>query len=145
MTDAFDADVLIFAGSGHPLGAGVAALFASESVGANEAIGVGSVLLIPEVLSKPLREGVPGEVPRLTSLLRRLDLRPVDEALAMLSAQLRARYRLRTADAVHLATAVHYGADRFVTNNRRDFPTSITEVEITYPDRLGSGTDDDAR
>jgi predicted nucleic acid-binding protein len=145
MTDAFDADVLIFAGSGHPLGAGVAALFESESVGTNEAVGVGSVLLIPEVLSKPIRERLPGEVPRLTSLLRRLDLRPVDEALAMLSAQFGARYRLRTADAVHLATAVQYGADRFVTNNRRDFPTTITEVEITYPDRLASGTEDDPR
>jgi predicted nucleic acid-binding protein len=75
---------------------------------------------------------------RITALLRRLDLRPVDEALAVLSAQLGARYRLRALDAVHLATAVHYGADRFLTNNRRDFPTTITEVDITYPDQLGS-------
>jgi predicted nucleic acid-binding protein len=145
MTDAFDSDVLIYAASGHPLGAGVAALFESGSLGDDEAVGVGSVLLIPEVLSKPLRERIPGEVPRLTSLLQRLDLRPVDEALATLSAQLGARYRLRAADAVHLATAAHYGADRFLTNNRRDFPTTITEVDITYPDQLGSDAKDGRR
>jgi predicted nucleic acid-binding protein len=54
----------------------------------------------------------------------------------MLSAQLGARYRLRAADAVHLATAVHYGADRFLTNNQRDFPTTIREVAVTYPGTL---------
>ncbi len=25
------------------------------------------------------------------------------------------------------------GADRFITNNQRDFPTAITEINITYP------------
>jgi hypothetical protein len=25
------------------------------------------------------------------------------------------------------------GADRFITNNRRDFPTSISEIDVTYP------------
>jgi hypothetical protein len=28
---------------------------------------------------------------------------------------------------------VGVGADRFSTNNQRDFPTAITEVHITYP------------
>jgi hypothetical protein len=27
-------------------------------------------------------------------------------------------------------------ADRFITNNRRDFGSSITEVEVVYPDAL---------
>lgn len=35
-----------------------------------------------------------------------------------------------------LATAVGSGAERFVTNNRRDFRRSIEEVEITYPEDL---------
>jgi predicted nucleic acid-binding protein len=137
MTDAFDSDVLIYAVSDHPLGRRVASLFrAGDGADRNDRIGVGSTLLIPELLSKPSRERASDKVLRLTSLLRRLDLRPVDEAVAMLSAQLGARYRLRAADAVHLATAVHYGADRFFTNNRRDFPTTIREVVVTYPDAL---------
>ncbi len=42
-----------------------------------------------------------------------------------------ARYKLKAADATHLATAV--GADRFITNKQRGFPQTMTEVDITYP------------
>jgi len=48
------------------------------------------------------------EVEQLGALLSRLDLRP----------------------------AVAAGADRFVTNNRSDFPTGIVEVAVTYPEDL---------
>ena len=37
---------------------------------------------------------------------------------------------------MHLATAVNAGADRFITNNKRDFPQTIEEIEIVYPDQL---------
>jgi predicted nucleic acid-binding protein len=130
--DCFDADVLIYAAiSGHPLGQRVAALFKEAGPGA--LAGAGSVLLLPEVLSKPLRDGPPGEVRFLAGLLARLDLQPVDRATAELATALSSRYRLRAADATHLATAVGLGVDRFITNNQRDFPTTITEVRITYP------------
>jgi len=130
--DCFDADVLIYAAiSGHSLGQRVAALFKEAGPGA--LAGAGSVLLLPEVLSKPLRDGPPDEVRFLASLLARLDLRPVDRATAELATALSGRYRLRAADDTHLATAVGLGADRFITNNQRDFPTTITEVHITYP------------
>jgi len=36
------------------------------------------------------------------------------------------------ADAIHLATAVGIGAERFITNNQRDFTPAITEIAITY-------------
>jgi predicted nucleic acid-binding protein len=130
--DCFDADALIYAGiPGHPLGQRVAALFRRAEPGA--LAGAGSVLLLPEVLSKPLRDGTPDEVRTLAGLLARLDLRPVDRAIAELATALSSRYRLRAAEATHLATAVGLGADRFITNNQRDFPTAITEVRITYP------------
>ena len=32
-----------------------------------------------------------------------------------------------------LATAVGMGADRFITTNKRDFPPTITEVQLTHP------------
>jgi hypothetical protein len=35
-----------------------------------------------------------------------------------------------------LATAVKVGADRFLTNNTSDFPKSISEIDVTYPDEL---------
>lgn len=133
--DAFDADALIYAAvPDHPLGRRVAALFPVEPVrSAGSPVGVGSLLLLPELLGKPLRDGLADEVRILTGLLGRLDLRPVDRATAELAVALSAAYRLRAADATHLATAVALGADRFITNNHRDFPTSIAEVQITYP------------
>jgi predicted nucleic acid-binding protein len=130
--DAFDADVIIYAAvPGHPLGRRVAAMIGSASAVAP--VGVGSVLLLPEVLGKPLRDGAAGEIRTLAGLLARLDLRPVDLATAELATSLSARYKLKATDATHLATAVAVGADRFVTNNQRDFPQTITEVDITYP------------
>jgi predicted nucleic acid-binding protein len=132
LMDCFDADVLIYAAvPGHPLGRRVAALF--NATGSGVLAGAGSVLLLPEVLSKPLRDGTPDEVRALVGLLARLDLRPVDRATAELATALSSRYRLRAADAIHLATAVSLGADRFITNNQRDFPGTITEIGITYP------------
>lgn len=133
--DAFDADVLIYAAvPGHPLGERVAALFRSASP--STTAGTGSVLLLPEILSKPLRDGAANEIRILAGLLSRLDLRPVDRATAELATALASRYRLRAADATHLATAVSVSADRFITNNQRDFPVTITEVNVTYPATL---------
>jgi len=136
--DAFDADVLIYAAvADHPLGRRVRALFPVDPVERTGSIaGVGSVLLLPELLTKPLREGASDELGELAALLARLDLRPVDEATAELATALGAAYRLRAADAVHLATAVHAGADRFITNNATDFPKTISEIDITYPAEL---------
>jgi predicted nucleic acid-binding protein len=65
-----------------------------------------------------------------------MDLLPVDQATADLATALGASYGLHAADAVHLATAVNAGADRFITNNRSDFPKSVVEVGITYPEDL---------
>jgi predicted nucleic acid-binding protein len=129
--DAFDADVLIYAAvPGHQLGRRVADLFAKAEGGR---AGIGSAVLLPELLGKPLRDGDARAVQGLVALLARLDLRPVDRATATLSAILAARYHLRAADSIHLATAVAVGAQRFITNNSRDFPRTITEIDITYP------------
>lgn len=136
--DAFDADVLIYAAvKDHPLGRRVAALFQSEpGPGEDELVGVGSVVLVPEVLAKPLRERATDELNILAGLLARLDLRPLDQATSELATVLSSTYRMRAVDAAHLATAVATGADRFLTNNRRDFPKTITEIDVTYPEDL---------
>ncbi len=133
--DAFDADVMIYAAvKGHALGRRVRALFAEVSAADADAVaGVGSVLLLPELLAKPMRDNVGTELEELGALLARLDLRPVDQATAELATALGASYGLRAADATHLATAVIAGADRFITNNSKDFPKSIVEIDITYP------------
>lgn len=136
--DAFDADVLIYAAvDGHPLGRRVRALFPPGPLMSTDAsAGIGSVLLLPEVLAKPLSGNVTHELAELNDLLGRLDLLPVDRATAELATALGASYRLRAADAVHLATAVAGGADRFITNNQSDFSKAITELVVVYPENL---------
>lgn len=133
--DAFDADVLIYAAEpGHPLGRRVARLFAASTAGAP--VGLGSVLLLPEVLSKPLRAGATDQSRVLARFLARLDLLPADRPTAELAVTLASAYRLRATDAVHLATAVVAGADRFLTNNRRDFSLDVDEIDVVYPEML---------
>jgi predicted nucleic acid-binding protein len=102
------------------------------------AAGVGSVLLLSELLAKPLRDDTTDEIDELAMLLGRLDLLSVDRATAELATVLGADHHLRAVDAVHLATAVTAGADRFITNNRRDFTKSINEIEVVYPDELSN-------
>ncbi|MDX8153696.1 PIN domain-containing protein [Patulibacter brassicae] len=127
--------MLIYAAAaGHPLGARVAELFAGAP---GTTVGTGSVLLLAEVLAKPLREDpASAETTALVSLLSRLELHPLDGATGRLALALAVAYGLRAADAAHLASAVAAGADRFVTNNRKDFPRTIAEIEVVYPDDL---------
>lgn len=132
MSDAFDADCLIFAAIDHPLGGPVRRLIEAAPGSA----GIGSVLLRPEVLIKPMRTGAEDELRLLMILLGKLDLQAVSTQIVDAAVGLGARHGLKTVDAVHLATAVVSGANRFITNNRRDFPGTISEIQIVYPDML---------
>lgn len=137
---ALDADVLIYAAEpGHPLGGRVLGLVARADDEESGEVLIGSVLLMPEVLAKPLRaDPLSAESQMVTSLLSRVHLLPCDESTARLALGLAVTHHLRAADSVHLATAVLAGADRFLTNNRRDFPKSIGDIEVVYPDELPS-------
>ena len=132
---AFDADVLIYAAeTNHPLGEKVLRILENPQL---EGSRMGSALLLPELLSKPIRLGLNLERDSLLNILTFLDLIPLDTATAMLAAQLGAVYKLKAPDAIHLATAVQAGADVFVTNNARDFkPESILEIRVVFPIEL---------
>jgi predicted nucleic acid-binding protein len=125
--EAFDADVLIYAAVDDARGAAIRrALFETgERLGSN--------LLVLEVLMKPMRTGASGELDRLTDLLSTMHLKPVDDEIVQAALGLSVKYRLKTADAIHLATAVIWGAERFHTNNSKDFGPHITEIEIVHP------------
>ena len=130
---AFDADVLIYAVSPtSPYGMRIRQFFEDPHT-----VPVGSVLLLPEVLAKPRRrDSFSREVAELESLLSRISLLPLDRAAGQIALEFATRYRLRGADATHLATAVIAGADQFLTTNRKDFPQTIAEITVVYPEDL---------
>lgn len=134
MSWSFDADVLIYAAApGHELGEPVWKLLEDHPDQV-----FGSNLLLPEVLTKPVRVRANEEYDALLAVLGRLTLIELDDSVAMLAVELGATYGLKPADAVHLASAVWVGTDVFVTNNRRDFrPDRVAEVDVRYPDQLG--------
>lgn len=59
---------------------------------------------------------------------------PVDWAVADWAAGLRGRYRLRLGDSIQIATAIHYRADAFITNDRS--LARVSEVPVLILDDL---------
>jgi predicted nucleic acid-binding protein len=97
---------------------------------------VTSTVTLIEVLVQPIRQGNQALSSRYEQYLQfgpSLALRSLDFALAQLAAQLRARYQLRTPDAIQVATAIEYGSSLFVTNDDR--LRKITEIEILVLER----------
>lgn len=83
---------------------------------------VTSELSLAEVLVVPYRIGDFALAERYEALLtrsRRVSVVPIDRPLLRAAAQLRARYGLKTPDALQIAAALASGSTSFVTNDRR--------------------------
>ncbi len=95
-------------------------LFIMRYVDAGLISGVGATLALTEVLVQPLRAGDTLLAQRYEAVLMnssgfRLD--PLTTPIARIAADLRARYNLKTPDAIHIATAMDAGCDAFLTND----------------------------
>jgi predicted nucleic acid-binding protein len=90
-----------------------------------------ATLVFAELLVPAWRSG---ESRRATQVLQALNsfphlrIMPLSADIANQSARLRARYNLRTPDAIHLATALAANADVFITNDR-----DLIRVESELP------------
>lgn len=92
---------------------------------------VTSSITLLEVLVKPLREGLIGVAEQYRSVLTAapgIEICDLTSAIAEQAAKLRARYNLKTPDAIQLATAIKVGADYFLTNDIRLKIVSETTV-----------------
>jgi predicted nucleic acid-binding protein len=92
---------------------------------------VTSSVTLLEVLVKPLREGQKAIAEQYRDILTTapgIELFDVTSTIAEQAAQLRARYNLRTPDAIQLATCIELGADYFLTNDNRLKAVSETTV-----------------
>ena len=99
--------------------------------------GVTSELALLELTVRPLqlgRQDVADEYELLLSYFPNLELEPVTREILLEAAALRARYRLRSPDAILLATGIHCGATAALTNDdgwRVSAPSGIKTILLT--------------
>ncbi|MGH2411222.1 MAG: type II toxin-antitoxin system VapC family toxin [Chloroflexota bacterium] len=83
--------------------------------------GITSVISLMEIAVRPLQLMLPEVADDYEVLLANfphLTVVGIDRRIARRAAELRAQYRLRPADSLHVATALEAGASHFVTNDR---------------------------
>jgi predicted nucleic acid-binding protein len=115
-----------------------AAARALDLLTSGRASGITSVLTLTELLVRPLQLNRPGLASRYEARIRaipNLSVVDVDDDVARLAARLRSRHQVRTADAVHVASALQHDATAFITNDVR--LRRIDELEIVLLSEFG--------
>ncbi|MCX6032237.1 MAG: PIN domain-containing protein [Chloroflexi bacterium] len=103
----------------------------------NKLTGVTSVITLTEVLVQPLRRGAHAlqeEYRKLLLQSANFDVRPIDVAVAKRAADLRARYNLRTPDALQIAVARSAGCQAILCNDGQ--MERVTELRVLVLDQL---------
>jgi len=93
---------------------------------------VASVLTVAEILVKPKSLGLQDvceEYILLLSSYPHLEIVPFTLQIAIRCAEVRARYRIRTPDALQVATALEEGAGVFLTNDA-DLPSQVEGLQV---------------
>jgi predicted nucleic acid-binding protein len=97
-----------------------------------------SELIITEALVSPLRGGNVNSIANCEQLMFHagISLIPIDRSILHSATNLRVRYRLKTPDAIHAATARSIGCNRFITNDKgfrniAGLPVSILSELLT--------------
>ncbi len=133
----FDTAPLIYFIERHPsYGVLMREVFRRVDIGA--IIGYTSTITIAEVLTKPYQMQDDLLARRYRTLLlrsRNFTIVPVDSVIADTAAEIRARYRLRTPDALQLATAMQAGCEAFLTNDHA--LRRVTDIRVLVLDELG--------
>ncbi len=110
-------------------------LFRRVDIGA--IAGYTSTITVAEVLTKPYQVQDDLLARRYRTLLlrsRNFIVVPVDSVIADTAAEIRARYRLRTPDALQLATAMQAGCEAFLTND--DALRRVRDIRVLALDEL---------
>lgn len=106
-------------------------------IAAGRSVGITSTLTVTEVLALPYRQAPPGVADDILGILIQMvniEWLSPSIGIADRAARARAVYKLRTPDAIQLATAITAGATGFITNDK-DF-RRVTDVEILILDDL---------
>ena len=112
-----DTNVLIYYIEEHPFFIKKVELLI-DKIEDGKAIGITSYITLLELLVKPIREGKIDLANQYKTILsNKLEMVPLDEAVSLKAAQLRAKYGFRTPDAIQLASVIHRKGDVFITND----------------------------
>ena len=85
-----------------------------------KAIGITSYVTLLELLVKPIKEERFDLVEQYkTILMTQLEMVPLDESVSLRAAELRAKYGIKTPDAIQLASVISKNGDVFITNDDR--------------------------
>jgi predicted nucleic acid-binding protein len=95
--------------------------------------GIASELTLLELTVRPLqlgRQDAADDYETLLGYFPNLELEPISRRILLEAAALRARFRLRTPDAIQLATGLHAGATLAITNDEawRNLPMIETFI-----------------
>ena len=104
-----------------------------ESIQEGRIRGLASELTLLELTVGPLqvgRQDVADDYEILLDYFPNFELQPISREVLLEAAGLRARHRLRTPDAIQIATGVRYGATLAVTNDEswRNLPSIETVI-----------------
>jgi predicted nucleic acid-binding protein len=106
-------------------------------IGQSNIMGLSASLILTEVLSRPMQLGQQALVEEYEDiLLNSHGFRAVaiDIAIAKIGAKLRSDYRLKTPDALHIATSIYHRCDAFLTNDHT--LKRVKEINIVVLDDL---------
>ena len=115
----FDTAPLIYFVERHPTYVDIVREFVRR-VDTGTVSGYSSMITLTEVLTQPKQKGnmtLEQEYRDLLLHSRNFTLIPIDPAVAERAADLRARYRFRTPDALQIAAALTDGCQAFLTND----------------------------
>lgn len=133
-TVALDTSVFIYHFEAHPRYRDLTVRIL-RTISRGECRAVASELTLLELLVRPLqleRQDVADEYEALLSHFPNLELVPLSRKVVLRAATLRARYGLRTPDALILATAIVQGATLVITNDRHW--KRVEEVKVAFLD-----------
>jgi len=100
-----------------------------DRIAQGKATGITSYVTLLELLVKPLREKRFDLVEQYKTILQaHLDMVAMDEPVSIKAAQLRAKYGIKTPDAIQLASVITKKGDVFVTNDER--LCNVKEIEV---------------
>lgn len=92
---------------------------------------VTSAITLIEILVKPLKEGnskVVEEYKNIITNAEGIDIFDITTPISIMAAEIRAKYNIRTPDAIQIATAIVLNSDYFFTNDIR--LKNISEIKV---------------